>query len=67
MRVPIAQQLASVNSPKHIWHCEGDAVIGVRHRLAIVTLVERKSGMTLLAKLPFKRADLVDQAIEERL
>jgi transposase, IS30 family len=29
--------------------------------------VERKSGMALLAKVPFKRADLVAQAIEERL
>jgi IS30 family transposase len=32
-----------------------------------VTLVERKSGMALLAKVPFKRADLVAQAIEECL
>jgi IS30 family transposase len=67
MRVPIAQRPASVNSRKHIGHWEGDTVIGAGHKQAIVTLVERKSGMALLAKVPFKRADLVAQAIEQRL
>ena len=63
----IAQRPASVNSRKHIGHWEGDTVIGAGHKQAIVTLVERKSGMGLLAKVPFKRADLVAQAIEQRL
>jgi IS30 family transposase len=31
-----------------------------------VTLVERKSGMALFAKVPFKRADLVAEAIARR-
>ncbi len=39
-------------------------MIGSGHKQAIVTLVERKSGMALLAKVPFKRADLVAQAID---
>jgi transposase, IS30 family len=67
MRVPIALRPASVNSRKHIGHWEGDTVIGAGYKQAIVTLVERKSGMALLAKVPFKRADLVAQAIEQRL
>jgi IS30 family transposase len=67
MRVPIVQRPASVNNRKHIGHWEGDTVIGAGHKQAIVTLVERKSGMALLAKVLFKRADLVAQAIEQRL
>jgi IS30 family transposase len=62
-RAPIAQRPASVNSRKHIGHWVGDTVIGAGHKQAIVTLVERKSGMAV----PFKRADLVAQAIEQRL
>jgi len=41
-------------------------VIGAGHKQAILTLVERKSGMALLAKVPFKRADLVAQAMDQR-
>jgi IS30 family transposase len=67
MRLPISLPSASVNSRKHIGHWEGDTVIGAGHKQAIVTLVERKVGMALLAKVPFKRADLVAQAIEQRL
>jgi IS30 family transposase len=59
MRVPIAQRPTSVNSRKHIGHWEGDTVIGAGHKQAIVTLVECKSGMALLAKVPFEWADLV--------
>lgn len=33
----------------------------------IVTLIERKSGMVLLAKVSFRLADLVAQVIEQRL
>jgi len=67
MRAPIAQRPVSGNSRNHIGHWEGDTVIGAGHKQAIVTLVERKSSMALLAKVPFKRADLVAQAIEQRL
>jgi IS30 family transposase len=34
-------------------------VIGAAHKGALVTLVERKSGMLLIKKVDFKRADLV--------
>jgi len=44
-----------------------NTLIVAGHKQAILTLVERKSGMALLAKVPFKRADLVAQAIEQRL
>lgn len=42
-------------------------MIGAGYKQAIVTLVERKNGMALLGKVPFKQADLVAQAIEQRL
>jgi transposase, IS30 family len=46
---------------------EGDTVIGAGHQQAIVTLVERKSGFALLAKVKQKKADLVSQAIVDQL
>lgn len=64
MRVPIAQRPASVNSRKHIGHCEGNTVVGAGHKQAIVTLVERKICVALLVKVPVKRPDLVAQAID---
>ena len=48
-------------------HWEGDTVIGAAHKQAIVTLVERKSGFALLAKVSNKTADLVGRAIEAKL
>jgi len=33
-------------------HWEGDLVIGARHRSALITLVERRSRYTLIARLP---------------
>ena len=38
-------------------------MIGAAHKGALVTLVERKSGMLLIKKVKFKRADLVSQAM----
>ena len=48
-------------------HWEGDTVIGAAHKQAIVTLVERKSGFAVLAKVSNKTADLVGRAIEAKL
>ena len=42
-------------------------MIGKRHKQAIVTLVERKSGYTVLAKVRNKTAELVSSAIIRRL
>ena len=46
---------------------ERNIVIGAAHKQAIVTLVERKSGFSLLAKVPNKCADLLGWAIEAKL
>ena len=48
-------------------HWEGDTVIGANHRQAIVTVVERKSGYAVIAKVRNKTADLVGAAIVDRL
>ncbi len=42
-------------------------MILVWHKQAIVTMVERKSGMAMQAKVPIKRIDLVAKELEQRL
>jgi transposase, IS30 family len=42
---------------------EGDLIIGSKHKQAIVTLVDRCTRYTLLAKVAFKTAHLVQEAI----
>ena len=42
-------------------------MIGKGHKQAIVSLVERKSGYAVLAKVKNKTADLVSNAIIDRL
>lgn len=42
---------------------EGDTIVGRRHRGGLVTLVERKSGYLLTAKLADRHADRVSRAL----
>ena len=46
---------------------EGDTLIGATHKQAVVSLVERKSGYTLITKVSNKTSDLVSQAIITKL
>ena len=62
-RRPISARPAHVESRRRIGHWEGDTVIGAGHQHAIVSLVERKSGYAVLAKVGHKTADLVSAAI----
>ena len=50
-----------------IGHWEGDTLIGKSHKQAIVSLVERKSGYAVLAKVQNKTAYQVSNAIIIRL
>ena len=50
-----------------VGHWEGDTVIRVRHKQAIVTLVERKSGYAKLFKVKNKTAELVSAAMIKSL
>ena len=62
-RRPISERPLHVESRHRLGHWEGDTVIGAGHKQAIVSLVERKSGYAILAKVTNKSADLVGAAI----
>ena len=66
-RRPISELPSHIEDRKQVGHWEGDTVIGAAHKQAIVTLVERKSGFAVLAKVSNKSADLVGRAIEAKL
>ena len=66
-RRPIEQRPQHVEHRKQIGHWEADTVIGVNHKHAIVTLVERKSGYGLIAKVQNKTAESVSKAIVKLL
>ena len=66
-RRAISHRPAHIELRKQVGHWEGDTVIGAAHKQAIVTLVERKSGFAVLAKVTNKSADLVGRAIENKL
>ena len=66
-RRPISQRPSHIDKRQQVGHWEGDTVIGAAHKQAIVTLVERKSGFAVLAKVSRKSASLVSLAIESKL
>ena len=66
-RRPISERPRHIEDRKQVGHWEGDTVIGAAHKQAIVTLVERKSGFAVLAKVPNKLAELVGRTIEAKL
>jgi IS30 family transposase len=66
-RRPISERPAHIENRRQVGHWEGDTVIGAGQSQAIVTLVERKSGYAKLSKVVHKSADLVSQAIEDKL
>ena len=66
-RRPISDRPAHIEARKQMGHWEGDTVIGAHHQQAIVTLVERKSGYAVMAKVSNKTAELVSAAIVTQL
>jgi IS30 family transposase len=62
-RQPIDQRPAIVESRKRIGDWEADTIIGKNHQQAIVSLVERKTGYTLIRKVKRKTAKAVKRAI----
>jgi IS30 family transposase len=61
-RVSIDERPAIVDTRKRIGDWEIDTIIGKRHKGALLTLVERKTKLTLIRKLPRKQAHLVAEA-----
>ncbi len=66
-RRPISERPAHIKTRSQVGHWEGDTVIGSAHKQAVVTLVERKSGYAVLAKVKNKTSDLVSSAIITKL
>lgn len=58
----IKERPAAVDYRQDVGHWEGDTMIGAAHQGAIVTLVERKTGFTLMTKVKRKTAAAVGQA-----
>ena len=56
-----------IEDRKQVGHWECDTVIGANHKQAIVTVVERRSGYAVIAKVSNKISDLVGAAIIKAL
>ena len=66
-RVSIDQRPAIVDTRSRIGDWELDTIIGKGHKQAIVSLTERKSRLTLLAKVKRKTAELTSRSIRRLL
>ena len=63
----IEDRPAIVEQRSRIGDWEADTIIGKNHRQAIVSIVERKTGLTLIRKVERKTAHAVGQAMIELL
>ncbi len=61
-RQSIEQRPAIVEARSRIGDWEADTIIGKNHRQAVVSLVERKTGYTLIRKVERKTAEAVTKA-----
>lgn len=66
-RRPLSQRPLHIQERKQVGHWECDTIIGAAHKQAIVSIVERKSGYAVLAKVSNKTAALVSAAIVSEL
>jgi IS30 family transposase len=66
-RIPIDDRPKSVENRRHYGHWEGDSMISRKSKVALNTLVERKSRLVLISKLPRKSAADTNRAVIGRL
>jgi len=66
-RISIDQRPAVVDMRSRVGDWELDTIIGKGHKQAIVSLTERKSRLTLIAKVKHKSAERVSQSIQRLL
>ena len=66
-RRSIEERPKIVDSKRRIGDWEADTIIGVNHRQAIVSLVERKSKLTRLGRVKRNTADAVGRELTARL
>jgi IS30 family transposase len=62
-RVSIKDRPADVDNRLECGHWEGDTIIGKNHKKAMITLVERKYGFSIIEKVESKNSDLVAKRI----
>lgn len=63
----IANRPESVNSREIAGHWEGDLIVGAMNQSCVGTLVERKTGFVLLAKMEGKSAQQVREGFEDSM
>jgi transposase, IS30 family len=66
-RIPIELRPASVEGRRVFGHWEGDSLLSRNSLVALNSLVERKSRLVLLSRLPRKSAQATQQAVIARL
>lgn len=66
-RISIEQRPACVESRKQAGHWEGDSLVSRKSLVALNSLVERKSRLLMLTKLPRKSASDTVEAVVQRL
>jgi len=66
-RRPLSERPLQIEARKQVGHWECDTVIGANHKGAVVTMVERKSGYGVIAKVTNKTSELVSSAIVDKL
>jgi len=66
-RRPLSERPLQIEARKQVGHWECDTVIGANHKGAVVTMVERKSGYAVMAKVTNKTSALVSSAIVDKL
>jgi len=66
-RLPIEARPASVARRRTFGHWEGDSLVSRKSRVALNSLVERKSRLLRLTRLPQKTAEATRQAVLARL
>ncbi len=66
-RRSISERPPVVETKRRVGDWEADTIIGAQHQQAIVSLVERKSKFTRLARVAHKTAELVTRAVSTQL
>jgi IS30 family transposase len=66
-RRPLSERPLHIEARRQVGHWECDTVIGASHQGAVVTMVERKSGYAVMAKVEKKTSELVSSVIVDKL
>jgi IS30 family transposase len=65
-RRPLSERPLHIEARRQVGHWECDTVIGASHKGAVVTMVERKSGYAVMAKVEKKTSELVSSVIVDK-